>query len=65
MVIVVAFLLKGIFIAINSIDPHTKELVGNRIYFIDFCNNVFFKQFFSCGLYRTCGCQTVSFDKFR
>ena len=34
MVILVASLLKGIFIAINSIDPHTKELVGNRIYFI-------------------------------
>ena len=26
--------LKGIFIAINSIDPHGKKLVGNRIYFI-------------------------------
>ena len=23
--------LKGIFIAINSIDPHGKKLVGNRI----------------------------------
>lgn len=45
MVILVASLLKGIFIAINSIDPHTKELVGNRIYFIYFCNNIFSSSF--------------------